>query len=274
MKILSQDCNSTYGFTHDLRVYDSTSLDVMHIHRAAELIALTAGSLEVKTSDGSFTLEPGEAALVLPFEPHAFTCEKARFYVHLFHERYAEDFYKALSERRSELPKFTPSEAAFGFYSHCYGLTPSLCPELSNDLKRVDVTCADFTSEAGLSAMLSEFLTQCELASDRRDSFRRELLSFLEAHYREELPLERVAAEFGYEPHYLSKRVRRSTGMKLSELIVGFRIDAVKRMLAKGGMSMTEIAQESGFGSLRTLDRSFRAAVGCSPQGWRNNLCR
>lgn len=59
---------------------------------------------------------------------------------------------------------------------------------------------------------------------------------------------------YGYTPH---------------EFLTNRRIEAAKRMLAEGDLSVTEICFSLGYQSLGTFSDKFRRIVGCSPSEYR-----
>lgn len=259
--MLTQDINSSSGFNFDFKLYDSVSFPTIHIHRSAELIISLDKIATVTIGSHKYLLEPGNAMLALPFIPHAFESENAKLAVCVFSKDCARDFYEYLGERRCSEALFRPSSAALQYF------TAQLSFDRETECGRVlDANEIDqLTVTAVLSAILGSFLTQ--VTFDSTPGIGEKLLDHISLHSTEELTLNSLAAEFGYEPHYLSRIIGRLTGMNFRSLVNACRIEHAKELL-KQSSTITEAALSSGFGSLRTFDRVFKESVGMSPGDW------
>lgn len=95
------------------------------------------------------------------------------------------------------------------------------------------------------------------------------LHDLLRRRFRDPLTLPEVARELGVSPstvnHLLFRHARTTFLRQLSQL----RLDEAKRLLRDSDLDITSIAFSSGFGSLATFNRRFRASVGVAPHLWR-----
>lgn len=64
---------------------------------------------------------------------------------------------------------------------------------------------------------------------------------------------------------YFSKYFHRMSGMTFTEYLNIVRVSAAAEMISRGGLTMTEIADRCGFGTIRSFNRVFRELTGCSP---------
>lgn len=94
------------------------------------------------------------------------------------------------------------------------------------------------------------------------------VLKHLQDNYRT-ISLQQLAELFHYEPSYLGKQIKASTGKNYTELIRELRISETKRLLQSTDLSMDEIAEQAGYDSRVHFFRSFRAAVGVTPGQYR-----
>jgi AraC-like DNA-binding protein len=84
------------------------------------------------------------------------------------------------------------------------------------------------------------------------------LLRYVDENYtRSELNVASIAETLGLNPSYLSREVKRCTGSGLLDLLQKKRLDRAVALLSDGS-SMTDAAQKSGFGNLRTLRRAMK----------------
>lgn len=85
-----------------------------------------------------------------------------------------------------------------------------------------------------------------------------------------------IAAHLAAHPSEVSRAVRRTLGVRLTEFRTRFRLMQFIECV-DGGDSMTRAAFTSGFGSYSQLHRVFRQHLGCSPldyfAGQRERVC-
>ncbi len=265
--MLTQKENSLPGFRQNLHLYADHSFPILHIHRSAELIYVDSGEVKLTTGETDTMLHPGEAALVLPFIPHRFRCQSARFLVHVFSHELAVDFYRYLNNRGTTSPVFCPGTLAIDYYKRTLSLEKT--DYISGSEVNHPLPMEEYATISALSAILYSFLTQVSFTEGKENAFRQELMGYLETHFQEEVTLVGLATHFGYEPHYFSRLFRRTTGLGLHTLLNCLRLEEAKNLLSVGELSMTEIAMKCGFGTLRSFDRLFLDAEGCAPSAWK-----
>ena len=98
------------------------------------------------------------------------------------------------------------------------------------------------------------------------DSLAGRAMSYIEAHYDVSLPLETVAGALYVNKNYLSDVFSKSLGMTFTQYKNTVRIRHAKELIRKGGLSMTEIAQKTGFDSSSRFSKVFHQIEGISPQ--------
>ncbi|MEM1272280.1 MAG: helix-turn-helix transcriptional regulator [Pseudomonadota bacterium] len=65
------------------------------------------------------------------------------------------------------------------------------------------------------------------------------------------------------------RAIKSATGRTPHELVRSRRLDAARRLLQLGELSISQIASETGFSDQAHLSRSFKQAFGQSPRQWR-----
>lgn len=74
-----------------------------------------------------------------------------------------------------------------------------------------------------------------------------------------------LAKKFSYSPSYFSRLFNRLIGTAFTDYVNDVRIDKAISLLREGKKSVTEIALEVGFNSLRNFNRVFRKRTGYTP---------
>ncbi len=71
--------------------------------------------------------------------------------------------------------------------------------------------------------------------------------------------------QLGYHPCYLSHHFKKKTGMTLQEYIARKKIERAIGLLRFSPLSITQVAERSGFSTLQSFSRAFKRITGLSP---------
>jgi AraC-like DNA-binding protein/ligand-binding sensor protein len=96
--------------------------------------------------------------------------------------------------------------------------------------------------------------------------------NFVLNHAAEPLHLRDVAEHVHLSTSYFSRFFKKATGLGFSEFLARARVEIAKNSLADPGLSINEVANQAGFGSLSQFNRTFQRYVGCSPREYRASL--
>lgn len=97
---------------------------------------------------------------------------------------------------------------------------------------------------------------------------------YIEAHYAEPTPLERLAAEACLSPFHFARLFREATGLTPHRYVTDRRVRAAREALALGRATLMEIAVEQGFGTQDNFTRVFRRSTGLTPGQYRATVRR
>ncbi len=96
----------------------------------------------------------------------------------------------------------------------------------------------------------------------------------LEAHFAEELSLEKLAEMAGLSTNYLCRAFRQYTGQTVFEYIIGQRIQQAIMMMRHTDDKMFAIAWRCGFHDLSYFNRMFKRLTGASPAAYRRQTAQ
>lgn len=96
--------------------------------------------------------------------------------------------------------------------------------------------------------------------------------AFIAGHQTEPLTLEQVAAALHVSTYYFCRTFKKVTGLTFTQYLGRVRVEKTKALLANPNLSVSEIAYDTGFGSLTHFNRVFRMVVGQSPTTYRHWL--
>lgn len=88
---------------------------------------------------------------------------------------------------------------------------------------------------------------------------------FIEGHYQTGITLDEVAKFVGFSPYYFSRFFKKNTGKTFMQFLTEYRISQAKYILSHEKVAMIEVAERSGFNSVKTFHHVFKEQVGMSP---------
>ena len=96
------------------------------------------------------------------------------------------------------------------------------------------------------------------------------IVEYVEKNHRKNISLANTAKIFGYDYFYFSKIFNSIFLMSFNDYLNTYRFNDACQMLIETDMTITEIASESGFKSIRNFNHVFKKLSGASPQEYRN----
>lgn len=97
----------------------------------------------------------------------------------------------------------------------------------------------------------------------------RPVLEHVNRSFREPMTLESVAAKFYLSDAHLSRLFRKELNMTFVEYLTSLRLESARQELLYTGDSITRLALNNGFSSVRSFHQYFRRDFGCSPAQYR-----
>ena len=100
-----------------------------------------------------------------------------------------------------------------------------------------------------------------------------QVCAHIHANLHEDLSLPKLAEISWFNPSYLSRLFRQTTGQTLSEYIANARLAKARELLQDPGIRILDVSAAVGLESARYFARFFRKMTGLSPMEYRE-LCR
>jgi len=254
--ILYQKDNSSLTQNNDIRLYTDFEY-IPHLHRDFEMVYVLEGSVTAAIEERRFTVKAGEMLLVLSNQIHSYICDgHNKAVVHVFSADNVPAFARAVSGKYCNEPVFECDPDVAGYYMSCCIGKEDRSP---------------YALKSYLYAICSQFLSKCSLTerNDAKSDILHRMLKYVSEHFEENVTLYKMAAELGYETHYLSRVFSRAVGMNIKNYINLYRVDMAKNLLVSTNRSVTEIALACGFQSIRNFNRVFLSEAGVTPQDYR-----
>jgi AraC family transcriptional regulator len=94
-------------------------------------------------------------------------------------------------------------------------------------------------------------------------------IEYIQAHLNEEIKLASIAAQLDMSQYYFVRLFKQSMHISPYQYVIQQRIDRAKHLLKTTSMSMSEIADRTGFSHQSQLTNQFRKIVGTTPSNYR-----
>lgn len=123
-----------------------------------------------------------------------------------------------------------------------------------------------------LSDILTAFLLYSPSAvrTPERDGSMEETITYINEHFAEDLPVEKLAAIAALSPYHFIRSFRKETGFTPHEYLVNIRLNTAKYLLKNSGLSIKDICFRTGFSSESVFCSAFKKKLGLTPLEYRH----
>lgn len=274
---------------HIQKIRSSIVDNQMHCHKHYQIGFVLSGKLEHRQNRKYRTLMPGDAFIVPPGYPHSlhFLEEDTLIYSLCFDEHLfppetvsggMQQFLQGLNNEtywRRVLLLIRPDPRQ---QAGLTALMELLCEE-QNVRHFPELSAAPGAIHAILCLLAQAYYTMpfTEGLQDDISGYNgniRRCIRYVDTHFTQKLSVESLSRRFGISRSVLCSAFLRHVGMPLHKYIIYKRIsEAQRQMRAKPGLSISQIAQDLGYGDDSTFYRNFLQITGTTPSQYRA-LCQ
>lgn len=246
-----------------------------HWHTDIEIIMVLNGRIQVGIDQDEKVLNEGEAAVSTSGQIHFYKdiCKGSEIILTIFHPRiigFPDGWPK---EHVFSSPFILRDEHDKSFIDALRKALLSLNEEAKHEgewvhymiLARVYEIAGLMTKHAPLVPVGKDFARKPD------SSITHQILRYIDERYMTNLTLEKIANEFNVSPPYLSRLIKKTSGMNFLSYLANRRLLQAEYLLRTSGKSITEIAFDCGFESIRTFNRIFRDMNSLSPSEYRKS---
>lgn len=245
----------------------------LHLHSQVELVLVEKGSAQVFVDGNQMIISEGSGILVSPHTIHRFYSDNPENKISsfVFSTEFIPDFkgffesakvpYVILDKNRC--PEFALAQIKYLVdFSHSYSVGKTVVKGLMTAL---------------LSGMMPAYSGgEFPKYNDRSSNFEicRQLLLYIDSNISQDLSLEKISKALNIVPSYVSTVFSRSFNISLNTYITQKRISVAKALLMNSPKTITEIAFDSGFSSIRSFNRRFKESEGVTPSEFRDSFMK
>lgn len=251
-----------------------------HWHPAIELIFPIKNTYTVIVGQETHHLQPGDIFIIPAGELHHLIAPPSGLrLIYLFDFSVLSKIrgYSHLSSYLSQ-PVLINSSTCGPIYEETAQNILKLCADYFND-----ETLRDLTIYARLLSLFVTYgqyrmsLEDTSCYSPANASKQKDLMDklnivfdYLDEHFAEDITLEKVADVAGFSKFHFSRLFKQCSGYNFYDYLCFRRIKSAETLLLKPGISITEVALQSGFSSLSTFNRTFKKLKNCTPSEYRS----
>lgn len=227
-----------------------------HLHQSFEFITISRGEMEITVDGKLYSLTKGEALLIFPHQIHSLNSKNSEHMLCIFSPEIVKAYLSKNTKKLPESNKFIPSQYLIESINE-------LC-ENSPKIKKKGV----------LYSLCAEFDDTAEYYEKNRDNenLLYKIFEFVEGNYNKNCSLEHLSKETAFSYSYLSRYFKNNVGISFNYYVNQYRINNACYILSNSDCSILQCAFESGYTSLRSFNRNFKAITGMAPLEYRNLL--
>jgi AraC-like DNA-binding protein len=249
---------SSCRFTENLYKYP-------HIHGDYELIFCVSGQAKAFVEKEQYVLTSGKGIFVFPNQLHFYeTVEKGKFGVIVFKPEILPTFKKKLSRRVAASPYFDFSSdkeilslienmrTSYDYQSDKYLL--KLTGYINFIIYYVYYKM-DFLSIPHKDAALFE-----------------DIIEYCNKHYKDSVSVTALAKELATNSNRISRVFNTNMKMGIPQYVESLRFSDACHLLEMTDYTVAKISEESGFGSIRSMNRAFESFLGINPKDYKKKM--
>ncbi len=213
------------------------------------LYLLTEGSARLSLYDRELELFPGQVYFIPAFSVRESRIEGVmnKYYIHFQASSHFFTLYRYLSGKYS-IPATPESEFLFKTVIENYS---------SSSIS------ARFRVQGAMNLILSDFVSDVTASVPDLVKFE-SVLEYVDAHYRESIPLSLLASIMNISSMYFSNYFKRTFHISPKQYILNKRLMESQRLLLESQLSIKEIAFAVGFENENYFSEFFTSKVGIS----------
>lgn len=258
-------------------LYDNVETEAypVHWHNAVEIIIPLTNDFAVVSGDKEYNLKEKEILIIPPGELHSMPAREGR-----------RIFFQCDNSQLggnpildSLLPVFSSSvyiapepdrelyliarKGILDIYSDYYSKSPVADARIYMNLLNILTAVRESQLRQVGNNEIGENISSDDSAKLKY------VMNYINHNFTEELSLDTLAAIAGYSKFHFSRLFKKYNNMSCIHYISCKRIKMAEQLLCDPEISITDIAMRSGFSSLTTFNRIFKAHKNCTPSEFR-----
>lgn len=227
-----------------------------HMHRCLEWIYVLSGKMTTTYDTKKYVLNAGESMLFMSNVVHSFISEDESEFIYLcFSPELVPAFIKQTEYLYPQKPDY---------------ITDKIVLPLILSMKHNDKT-PKMTVKGILYLLCSDFYqkTSWQKSQKKDASLLNKIILFIQENFSEDISLNTLSREFGYDYHYLSRYFKNNLNTTFSKYLTTYRINHACFLLKENDCTITQAAGLSGYSCIRSFNKAFKNITGMTPSEYK-----
>lgn len=237
-----------------------------HLHSHMEFVYILEGEVTVWVNDIRKDLEKGDIAVCFPNDIHSYNSSApSKLIILIFSPDIIRGYLSERTGKTLEYPFF--EKGSFGDDINI--LLDMIVAENSGDRNEYVVK--------GLLYTIFGKLDRIFVFKDGRqlhDTTIQKLLRYIGSHFNENITLDSIAKDLGFSKFHISRLFNSKIGEQFNDYVNKLRVNMAQSLLTGTDSSISNIALECGFESIRNFNRVFKAYSSMTPKEFRSSRKR
>ncbi len=224
-----------------------------HCHSHIEFVFVIKGNLDITIENKSLKVAQGFVSVIFPYEVHSYSGnEQCQIFILACPIEYFSEYRQILIGKIFDPPYTKISKMHYSLIDEI------IKDNFSDDLKK----------KALIYCTISAFLNNCKIKPAETFEYEiyRKAVIYISTHYTESITLKTTAYYIGVTPTHLSHVLNNGGKPGFLGIVNTLRAYHAKILLEQKKHSISEVALESGFGSIRSFNRIFKEHFNCNPK--------
>lgn len=222
-----------------------------HVHHAIELFYCESGEKTIYVDKEEYVLKPGDLLFIPPFSTHS--CMKNNGGISLCYvmpTTFTDLYEQQVGNLRFENLLYKSSDKTKEIYNHLRKL------ENGSELIRKGICYYVF-------GRLIENVKLTDRKIVNEEDFTVRVLTYIDNHYSENITVDKIAKDLGYNRCYFSTLFNEKFFMGFAIFLSNIRIERSISLL--GTLPISEVAESVGFNNVQSYYSNFKRALGVTP---------
>ena len=107
------------------------------------------------------------------------------------------------------------------------------------------------------------------LIANGSNNLAKTIIKYINANHANNISVESIAQYFHFSPSYISRLIKKATGVNYSDFIHQIRLNHAKLLLKNSSLNIYSIARQVGYTDISNFNRVFKKVIGISPSKYR-----
>lgn len=227
-----------------------------HLHQCFEAITVISGVMEVSVESTKYVLKKGEALLIFPNQIHSLFSTDSRHVLCIFSPKLVQAYATSVAGKIPYNNKFYLDEY------------------LVNELEGLTLDSSTTEKKGVLYSLCSKFDKSAEYKIRQTDNEKLllRIFSFVEKEFDADCSLTHLCDSIGYDYSYVSRFFKKAVGISFNTYVNYYRLSHACYLIENSNAPILQCAMESGYTSLRSFNRNFKAYFNVTPAEYRKSV--